>query len=199
MLLPRRTYFALFVLSLFTFCNCDYSKNPVPFSKLATCQEFDIDSNRCLHFFPIESIKNYKTKEYKLYLKFYVMAWTDANIVLFDGFPKWKVRYTVVVGGGGGNKYSWLRDTNDTIVGPESHLTDILSPLWPTPIIVRQKINGELDISVPGVADPLLITDASDLKETKSFCLYAWTNKSRWFYNCTEEEDILLDSDDNST
>lgn len=38
------------------------------------------------------------------------------------------------------------------------------------------------------MADPLLVADASDLKEIKAFCMYAWKNKSRWFYNCTEEE-----------
>ncbi|CAD7081943.1 unnamed protein product [Hermetia illucens] len=121
------------------------------------------------------------------------MASTDANIVLFNGIPKWDVRYTVVVSGGSDNRYSWLRNTNDTTVGPESHLGQLLSPLWPLPITVRQKINGELQISVPGVADPLLVADASDLKEIKAFCMYAWKNKSRWFYNCTEEEDIFLD------
>lgn len=40
---------------------------------------------------------------------------------------------------GGGNTYSWLTNTSATTLGLESHLTDILSPLWPTPIVVRQK------------------------------------------------------------
>ncbi|CAD7081949.1 unnamed protein product [Hermetia illucens] len=184
--------FVTFILFCARFSDSVHDRNPVPFSKLATCQEFDIDSHKCLHFFPLETIKNYQTKEYKLHLKFYVMATNDANIVLTNGYGEGTVRYTAVIAGGG-NTYSWLRNTSDTTLGLESHLTDILSPLWPTPIVVRQKTNGLLDVSIPGVAEPLLLADASDLTEVKSFCLYAWRNKSRWFYNCTESEDILLD------
>ncbi|CAD7081951.1 unnamed protein product [Hermetia illucens] len=120
------------------------------------------------------------------------MATKDANIVLTNGYGEGTIRYTAVVGGYA-NTYSWLRNTSDTTVGLDSHLPNILSPLWPTPITVEQKHNGRLDISIPGVAEPLLTADASDLTEVKSFCIYAWTNPCRWFYNCTEIEDALSD------
>lgn len=71
-----------------------YNQNPVPFSKLATCQEFTLNAERCMHFFPIESVKNYKTKENKIHLKFYVMAARDANIVLSSGYGENDARYT---------------------------------------------------------------------------------------------------------
>ncbi|XP_037907734.1 uncharacterized protein LOC119649593 isoform X2 [Hermetia illucens] len=95
--------------------------------------------------------------------------------------------------GGVGNTYSWLRNTSDTTIGLDSHLPNILSPLWPTPIIIEQKHDGRLDVSIPEVAEPLLTTDASDLTNVQSFCLYAWRNPCRWFFNCTEIEDDLLD------
>lgn len=47
-------------------------------------------------------------------------------------------------------------------------------------------LDGQLSVAIPGVIDPLLRADASDL-EVKSVCLYAWQAESRWFYNCNED------------
>lgn len=47
-------------------------------------------------------------------------------------------------------------------------------------------LDGQLSVAIPGVIDPLLRADASDL-EVKSVCLYAWKAASRWFYNCNED------------
>lgn len=175
-----------------------YNQNPVPFSKLATCQEFTLNAERCMHFFPIESVKNYKTKENKIHLKFYVMAARDANIVLSSGYGENDARYTAVIGGVE-NTYSWISNRQDTIVGQDSRLPNILSPLYPTPIVVLQKTSGQLHISIPSQAEPLLMADAPDLTEVKLFCLYSWRTDSRWFFNCTEVEDDdmmrALDSD----
>ncbi|XP_037907731.1 uncharacterized protein LOC119649593 isoform X1 [Hermetia illucens] len=192
MTLIQRVCLILFVLCLLKYSFSVHNKHPVLFSKLATCQEFSLEADKCLHFFPFEKIKNYKSKENKIHLKLYVMASMDANIVLTNGYGEGTVRYTAVIGGVG-NTYSWLRNTSDTTIGLDSHLPNILSPLWPTPIIIEQKHDGRLDVSIPEVAEPLLTTDASDLTNVQSFCLYAWRNPCRWFFNCTEIEDDLLD------
>ncbi|CAD7091532.1 unnamed protein product [Hermetia illucens] len=115
------------------------------------------------------------------------MAKNDANIVLSNSQGKGTVQYTIVVGGAD-NTYSWLRNTSDTTVGLDSHTPGLLSPLFPTPVIVRQKHNGQVEVSVPGITDPLLRADAADL-EVQSICFYAWNTQSRWFYNCAEKED----------
>lgn len=52
-----------------------------------------------------------------------------------------EIYFSVV--GGYANTYSWLRNTSDTTVGLDSHKTGILSPLWPTPIVVRQKYGNK--------------------------------------------------------
>ncbi|XP_037919957.1 uncharacterized protein LOC119657218 [Hermetia illucens] len=166
------------------------SQHKASFLKLATCQEYDIESTSCQHYFPVDVFKNHRTDEYKLYLKFYVMTGHDANIVLSSSLKKSDIQYIIVVGGGG-NTYSWLRNGTDTTVGLDSRMVGILSPLWPATIIVRQKYGGQLEVAVPGVADPLLRAEAADL-EVQSVCLFAWDNQSRWFYNCSDQEDHCL-------
>ncbi|CAD7093724.1 unnamed protein product [Hermetia illucens] len=183
---PTRIIYPLFFASAFLSVTGG-SHSAVPFLKLATCRDFNIKSSECQHYFPIDMLTNNISNEYKLHLTFYVMTTTAANIVLTDGNNKGKVRYKAVVGGYA-NTYSWLRNTSDTTVGLDSHKTGILSPLWPTPIVVRQKYDGQLSVAIPGVIDPLLRADASDL-EVKSVCLYAWQAESRWFYNCNEDNE----------
>lgn len=46
--------------------------------------------------------------------------------------------------------------------------------------------DGMLFVSIPNVAEPLMVADASDLTQINQVCIYAWNTESRWFYNCTE-------------
>lgn len=86
-----------FVFTCLEISKSVHNKHPVPFNKLATCQEFDVESKSCLHYFPVGSIKNYKNRDFKLQMKFYVMATNDANIVLTNGLElgKGRIAYTI--------------------------------------------------------------------------------------------------------
>ncbi|XP_037911064.1 uncharacterized protein LOC119651511 [Hermetia illucens] len=185
-----------FVFTCLEISKSVHNKHPVPFNKLATCQEFDVESKSCLHYFPVGSIKNYKNRDFKLQMKFYVMATNDANIVLTNGLElgKGRIAYTIVVAGFE-NTYSWIRNTTEVTVGIDSHLPKILSPLWPTPILVQVKYDGTLLVSIPDVAEPLMVADARDLTEINQVCIYAWNCESRWFYNCTELEDVFIEDE----
>ncbi|XP_037904774.1 uncharacterized protein LOC119647736 [Hermetia illucens] len=161
------------------------ARSSVPLWKLATCKELVTNSDHCEHFFPIDVFKNNQSSEYKLYLKFYVMTASDASIKLSNGRDAEMVLYTIVVGGSS-NTFSQIQNATGNKAGMYSNRTGILSPLWPTPIEVRQKYNGELSVAIPGVVDPLLRTDAPDL-DMKSLCLNN-LSEGRWFYNCNEDD-----------
>lgn len=95
------TRISLVIFSILTYMRIIgsiYNKYPVPFNKLATCQEFNIESKSCQHYFPVKSIKNYKTNEFKLQMRFYVMATNDANIVLTNGLESGKGRIAYTIG-----------------------------------------------------------------------------------------------------
>ncbi|CAD7080785.1 unnamed protein product [Hermetia illucens] len=113
------------------------------------------------------------------------MTASDASIKLSNGRDAEMVLYTIVVGGSS-NTFSQIQNATGNKAGMYSNRTGILSPLWPTPIEVRQKYNGELSVAIPGVVDPLLRTDAPDL-DMKSLCLNN-LSEGRWFYNCNEDD-----------
>ncbi|CAD7080784.1 unnamed protein product [Hermetia illucens] len=165
------------------------ARPPISFLKLATCQEYVTNSDPCEHFFPIDVFKNNKSSEYKLRLKFYVMGAVDANIKLSNGQDVEMVPYTIVVGGHN-NTYSRIRNSAMHTTGLDSNITGILSPLWPTPIDVRLKHDGELSVAITGVGDPLLRANTPDL-DVKSLCLNVWRSEGRWFYNCNEDDESI--------
>lgn len=92
MVLTRVICLTFLVSGLLSVVTIAHSK--VSFLKLSTCQEFDIDSSECQHYFPIDVFKNNISSEYKLHLTFYVMTTNDANIVLTNGKNRGTVRYT---------------------------------------------------------------------------------------------------------
>ncbi|XP_037907521.1 uncharacterized protein LOC119649442 [Hermetia illucens] len=161
----------------------------ISFPKLSTCQEYVTTSGLCDHYFPIDVFKNHRSTEYKLHLKFYVMGDHDANIKLSNGQDEKIVLYAIVVGGHS-NTYSRIRTESLHTVGIDSYKTGLLSPLWPTPIDVRLKYNGELSVAIPGVVDPLLRASAPDL-DVKSLCFNVYLSEGRWFYNCNEEDEYI--------
>lgn len=83
MFCPRSIVLAILVLTILGTISNTLCGKVVPLTKLVTCKEYDSTATPvCQHFFPINIFKNYVSSEYKLYLKFYVMARNDANIVL---------------------------------------------------------------------------------------------------------------------
>lgn len=92
MVLTRVICLTFLISGLLSVATIAHSK--VSFLKLSTCQEFDIDSSECQHYFPIDVLKNNISSEYKLHLTFYVMTTNDANIVLTNGKNRGTVRYT---------------------------------------------------------------------------------------------------------
>ncbi|CAD7080793.1 unnamed protein product [Hermetia illucens] len=113
----------------------------------------------------------------------------DANVQLSNGQDEKMVLYTIVVGGYS-NTYSRIRNASLLTAGIDSYRTGLLSPLWPTPIDVRLKYDGELSVAIPGVVDPLLRASAPDL-DVKSLCFNVYLSEGRWFYNCNEEDEYI--------
>ncbi|CAD7081338.1 unnamed protein product [Hermetia illucens] len=161
-------------------------------SKLATCNEFVTDSKECEHYFPLDYMKNYRSEKYSLYFKLYVFSYHDANLVLSNTKSGADCR---VVIGGWSNTLSVLHCNGKDL--DKTSIKNITSPMWPIPVVIRQTVCGWLDISIPGIAEPLLTANVGNLN-FNYICLFAYGSTNRWFYNCTEEEDNFYESRSNN-
>ncbi|CAD7088441.1 unnamed protein product [Hermetia illucens] len=172
------------------------SRYNVSLSDLVKCKEYRIESGYVYrNFFLLDEFRNNRTENERFRFKFYVMAASNAHILLspMDKAKKGDSVYEIVIGAGG-NTFSTIRPQiggRQLIVKKQNGL---LNGIDPTPIIVVQKTDGTLEVTIPTFVGALLsYKDPKPLNiKYVSFSSYGSTS-ARWFYDCGGDEETHME------
>lgn len=96
--------------------------------------------------------------------------------------------------GAGGNSFSEIRKMKQKRPIKTRSLTDVLSPIKPTPIEINIFRNGTIQVWVIGKPIPLLTAFDRDLVTVNYLSFCSWgTAMGKWFYDCPNDN-LVSDS-----
>ncbi|XP_055843302.1 uncharacterized protein LOC129910074 [Episyrphus balteatus] len=150
-------------------------------------------------FFEVSSMKtNLKKDNERLHLQFYVMAWSDADILLTENNNQDRV-YEIALGVDRNSLSRFHTRSADRLEIDEKSSPNMLSTFDPVLVEIIQTNVGEVIVNIPGYAEPLMKYLDTNPINIKLFSFSTWEKTpAKWFYNCQFDENSNMKGQKNN-